>query len=290
MAKSLFKTSGGTISSLSTLIGITLVLVLVGVLLIVSLIGISVTNHYRGQVVIQVMLEDEASDSEIHQLKKQIEGSEYAASATYTSKEDAAKLMQEELGEEFVDFLGHNPLPASIDIQLSPDFDQDEALKEVISDLQQNDVVREVIYQKNLLQQMNANLSKWSLGIMIIGALLLIIAVVLIINTIQLAVFSQRFLIKSMQLVGATHWFIQNPFLRRGLWYGFVSSIFALAIIFGVLFYFREDLADVIEILQDKNSLIFVILGVIAVGLIMSWIATAYAVRRFIRTEAAKLY
>lgn len=290
MAKSLFKTSGGTISSLSTLIGITLVLVLVGVLLIVSLIGISVTNHYRGQVVIQVMLEDEASDSEIHQLKKQIEGSEYAASATYTSKEDAAKLMQEELGEEFVDFLGHNPLPASIDIQLSPDFDQDEALKEVISDLQQNDVVREVIYQKNLLQQMNANLSKWSLGIMIIGALLLIIAVVLIINTIQLAVFSQRFLIKSMQLVGATHWFIQKPFLRRGLWYGFVSSIFALAIIFGVLFYFREDLADVIEILQDKNSLIFVILGVIAVGLIMSWIATAYAVRRFIRTEAAKLY
>jgi cell division transport system permease protein len=125
---------------------------------------------------------------------------------------------------------------------------------------------------------------------MIIGVLLLTIAVVLIVNTIQLAVFSQRFLIKSMQLVGATHWFIQKPFLRRGLWYGLVSSIFALAIIFGVLFYFKQELKDIIEILQDKNSLLFVIAGVITVGLTMSWIATAYAVNRFIRTEAAKLY
>jgi cell division transport system permease protein len=290
MAKSLFKTSGGTISSLSTMIGITLVLVLVGVLLIVSLLGISVTNHYRGQVVVQVMLNDEASDGEIHQLKKQIEGSAYASSASYTSKADAAKLMQEELGEEFVDFLGYNPLPASIDIHLKSDFDQEEQLKVVISELEHNNLVREVVYQEDLLQQMNSNLSKWSLGLMIIGVLLLTIAVVLIVNTIQLAVFSQRFLIKSMQLVGATHWFIQKPFLRRGLWYGLVSSIFALAIIFGVLFYFKQELKDIIEILQDKNSLLFVIAGVITVGLTMSWIATAYAVNRFIRTEAAKLY
>ena len=272
------------------MIGITLVLVLVGVLLIVSLLGISVTNHYRGQVVVQVMLNDEGSDGEIHQLKKQIEGSAYASSASYTSKADAAKLMQEELGEEFVDFLGYNPLPASIDIHLKSDFDQEEQLKVVISELEHNNLVREVVYQEDLLQQMNSNLSKWSLGLMIIGVLLLTIAVVLIVNTIQLAVFSQRFLIKSMQLVGATHWFIQKPFLRRGLWYGLVSSIFALAIIFGVLFYFKQELKDIIEILQDKNSLLFVIAGVITVGLTMSWIATAYAVNRFIRTEAAKLY
>jgi cell division transport system permease protein len=290
MAKSLFKTSGSTISSLSTLIGITLVLVLVGVLLIVSLLGISVTNHYRGQVVIQVMLKDHAGEADIHQLKKQIEGSDYASAASYISKADAAKLMQEELGEEFVDFLGYNPLPASIDIQLRPDFNQEEQLTRVITELEQHPLVHEVIYQEDLLQQMNANLSKWSLGLLIIGALLLIIAVVLIVNTIQLAVFSQRFLIKSMQLVGATHWFIQKPFLRRGLWYGFVSSIFALAIIFGVLFYFKQELKDIIEILQDKNRLLFVIAGVVAIGLVMSWIATAYAVNRFIRTEAAKLY
>jgi cell division transport system permease protein len=236
------------------------------------------------------MLNDEASDGEIHQLKKQIEGSAYASSASYTSKADAAKLMQEELGEEFVDFLGYNPLPASIDIHLKSDFDQEEQLKVVISELEHNNLVREVVYQEDLLQQMNSNLSKWSLGLMIIGVLLLTIAVVLIVNTIQLAVFSQRFLIKSMQLVGATHWFIQKPFLRRGLWYGLVSSIFALAIIFGVLFYFKQELKDIIEILQDKNSLLFVIAGVITVGLTMSWIATAYAVNRFIRTEAAKLY
>lgn len=290
MAKSLFKTSGSTISSLSTMIGITLVLMLVGVLLIVTLLGISVTNHYRGQVVIQVMLNDSGSESEINQLKKKIEGSDYAASASYTSKEEAAKLMQEELGEEFVDFLGFNPLPASIDIHLKSEFDQEGQLDGVIASLENEELVREVIYQADLLQQMNKNISKWSLGLMIVGALLLMIAVVLIVNTIQLVVFSQRFLIKSMQLVGATHWFIQKPFLRRGLWYGFVSSIFALAILFGVLFYFKEELIDVIQILQEKNRLLLVIGGVLAVGLAMSWIATAYAVNRFIRTEAGRLH
>jgi cell division transport system permease protein len=290
MAKSLFKTSGSTISSFSTVVGITLVLILVGVLLIVSLLGISVTNHYRGQVVVQVMMKDDASETDIHQLKKLIEGEAYAASAKYTSKEDAAKMMQEELGEEFVDFLGYNPLPASIDIHLNPQFNQEEQLEAVIKNLENNPLVHEVIYQQDLLQQMNANLSKWTLGLIIVGALLLIIAVVLIVNTIQLAVFSQRFLIKSMQLVGATRWFIQKPFLKRGLWFGFVSSLFALAILFGVLYYFKEDLNDIIEILQEKNRLLFVIGGVFFIGLLMSWLATAYAVNRFIRTEAAKLY
>ena len=290
MSKSLFKTSGNAISSFSTVVGITLVLILVGVLLIVALLGTSLTNHYRGQVVVQVMMNDDALEEDILQLKKRIEGEPYTAAATYTSKEEAAKLMQEELGEEFVDFLGYNPLPASVDIRLNPQFNQGQSLKLAITELEQNELVHEVIYQQDLLQQMNANLSKWSLGLMIIGILLLTIAVVLIVNTIQLAIFSQRFLIKSMQLVGATRWFIQKPFLKRGLWYGFVSAVFALAIIFGLLYYFRTDLADVIEILQEQQRLLILIGGVFAVGLLMSWLATTYAVRKFVRTEAARLH
>lgn len=291
MSKSLFKSNGSAISSFSTVIGITLVLILVGVLLIVALLGVSLTNHFRGQVVVQVMMKEDASEADVFQFKKRIDGENYTASSTYTSKEDAAMLMQKELGgEEFVDFLGYNPLPASIDIHLNPEFNQQEGLKSVVEELQQSPLVQEVIYQEDLLQQMNSNLSKWSLGLVIIGSLLLIIAVVLIVNTIQLAIFSQRFLIKSMQLVGATRWFIQKPFLKRGLWYGFISSVFALAILFGVLYYFREEMNDVIEILQEKQRLLVLIGGVFAIGLIMSWLATAYAVRRFLRTEASKLY
>jgi cell division transport system permease protein len=137
---------------------------------------------------------------------------------------------------------------------------------------------------------MNANLSKWSLGISLIGVVLLIIAIVLIVNTIQLAIFSQRFLIKSMQLVGATHWFIQKPFLRRGLWFGFLASLLALATIFMLLFAFRSDLQDMINILQEKQRLLALIGGVLLIGLFLSGIATAYAVNRFVRTDSDKLY
>lgn len=290
MSKTLFKTSGSAISSFSTIVGITLVLIMVGLLLIVALLATSLSNHYRGQVVVQLMMKEGVAEEDIFQLKKRLDGEAFTASTKYTSSAEAAQSMQEELGEEFVQFLGYNPLPASIDIRMNPAFNQQEGLQNVIADLQSNPIVHEVVYQEDLLQQMNNNLSKWSLGLIIIGALLLIIAVVLIVNTIQLAIFSQRFLIKSMQLVGATRWFIQKPFLKRGLWYGFISSVFALAVIFAVLYYFRNDLQDVVEILRDQNRLLMLIGGVFAIGLLMSWLATAYAVRRFVRTEAAKLH
>ncbi len=290
MNRSPFKTSANTISSISTIIGITLVLVLVGTLLIVSLLGKSVTGHYRGQVVVQVMIADDVEEKDAQLLKKHIEGKAYTAEASYLSKEEAAALMQDELGEEFVDFLGYNPLPASIDIHIKPEFSDEDKLAEIVKELEKNTSVNEVVFQHDLLKQMNANLSKWSLGISLIGVVLLIIAIVLIVNTIQLAIFSQRFLIKSMQLVGATHWFIQKPFLSRGLWFGFLASLLALAVIFMLLFAFRSDLQDMINILQEKQRLLALIGGVLLIGLFLSGISTVYAVNRFIRTDSDKLY
>lgn len=290
MKRSPFKTSANTISSVSTIIGITLVLVLVGTLLIVSLLGSAVTGHYRGQVVVQIMIADDVEEQDAQLLKKRIEGEPYTSEASYLSKEEAAALMQEELGEEFVDFLGYNPLPASIDIHIKPEFSDEDKLAEIVKELEKNTAINEVVFQHDLLKQMNANLSKWSLGISLIGIVLLIIAIVLIVNTIQLAIFSQRFLIKSMQLVGATHWFIQKPFLRRGLWFGLLASLLALAVIFMLLYMFRSDLQDMINILQEKQRLLVLIGGVLTIGLFLSGVATVYAVNRFIRTDADKLY
>ncbi len=290
MSRSPFKTSANTISSISTIIGITLVLVLVGTLLIVSLLGSAVTGHYRGQVVVQIMIANDVTEQDAQLLKKHLEGEPYTAEASYLSKEEAAALMQEELGEEFVDFLGYNPLPASIDIHVKPEFSEDQQLAEIVGELEKNTAINEVVFQPDLLRQMNANLGKWSLGISLIGIVLLIIAIVLIVNTIQLAIFSQRFLIKSMQLVGATQWFIQKPFLRRGLWFGFLASLLALAILFVLLYVFRSDLQDMITILQEKQRLLSLIGGVLLIGLFLSGIATLYAVNRFIRTDASKLY
>jgi cell division transport system permease protein len=290
MSKTQFKTSANTISSISTIVGITLVLVLVGTLLIVGLLGSSVTSHYRGQVVIQVMLADDIQDEEIQHLKKQLEGEPYATQVNYLSKQEAADMMEKELGEEFVDFLGYNPLPASLDIHVKPEFSEENKIAEIVTALEENASINEVVFQHDLLRQMNANLSKWSIGISLVGIVLLIIAIVLIVNTIQLAIFSQRFITKSMQLVGATHWFIQKPFIRRGLWFGFLASLFALVIIFLLLYTFRGDLQDIINILQERSRLLALIGGVLVIGLILSGIATLYAVNRFIRTEASKLY
>jgi cell division transport system permease protein len=290
MSKSLFKTTGSSISSFSTVVGITLVLILVGILIMVGLLGISVTTHYRSQVVLQIMLRDEAPADQVQDLTSKVQTSGYAAEVVFTTKEQAARMMEEELGEEFVGFLGYNPLPASIDLKLNPDFNQEEQLDSLVSQLEKHPATYEVVYQKDLLEQMNRNLSKWSIALVLIGALLMVIALVLIVNTIQLAIFSQRFLIKSMQLVGATRWFIQKPFLRRGLWYGLVSGVFALFVIFVSLYYFREEAADFIEVLLADNGLLYLIVGVLGVGLVLSWLATAYAVNRYLRTEAAKLY
>lgn len=290
LARPLFKTSGSSISSFSTVVGITLVLTMVGVLFIFLLVANAVTRHFKEQLVVQVMLRDEVSEGSVLDLKKRLEGEPYAGGVTFTSKEDAALKYQQELGEDFVEVMGQNPLPASLDITVDPEYPDLGRLENDLLPLQQNPMVREVVYQKSLLQKVNENIAKWGIGLLVVGALFLLIAVVLIVNTIELAIFSQRFIIKSMQLVGATHWFIQKPFLKRGIWFGFISGIMALAIISGMLLYFREDLNPVIDILSDQQRFLWVAVVVMSTGLLMSWLSTAFAVRKFIRLRQQQLY
>jgi cell division transport system permease protein len=290
MSRSLFKTGGSTISSFSTVVGITLVLTMVGILFIFLLVANAVTEHFKEQLTVQLFIKEGAAEEEILIFKKEIEGKSFAGEVSYTSAQQAAQVMQQELGEEFVDFLGYNPLPASIDIKVNPSFSALDSLESMISEIDQNSMVSETVYQKGLLQQVNENIGKWGLGLLVVGVLFLIIAVVLIVNTIELAIFSQRFIIKSMQLVGATHWFIQKPFLKRGLWFGFISSILALTLLSGILFYLREPLRDVVEILVQGYRFIILLVGIMVTGLAVSWLATAYAVRRFVRLSQSDLY
>jgi cell division transport system permease protein len=267
-----------------------MVLTMVGTLIILLLVGGSVTRHFREQLTIQVMLKESAEEQDILRLQRSLEGKPYAGSVTYTSREAAAEMMQRELGEEFVDFLGYNPLPASLDIRVHPDFGALDSLGAYVAEISASPVVQEVIYHQNLLQQINENIARWGLVLTVVGALFLVIALVLIVNTIELSIFSQRFIIRSMQLVGATHWFIQKPFLRKGLSYGFTASVCALALLSAGLFFFRAELKDVIDILMDGNRFLYLIGGVLGSGLLVSWLATAYAVRRFIRLRLDQLH
>lgn len=289
-SKTLFKTSAGSISSFSSVVGITLSLTIVGVLFIFILVSQAVKSHFSEQITIQLMLQDDAPESQILALRKRIEAQPYTFEVKYISKEEAAQIMQEELGEDFVAFLGFNPLPASLDIKVRAEYTGSQQVQELESQMSNDPLVREVVFEKALLQNVNENIGKWGTGLFILGCLFIIIAVVLIANTIELAIFSQRFLIKSMQLVGATHWFIQKPFLRRGLWYGFLSSLLALFILISVLYAFQNELKDVIQILRDNGRLIWLILAIFTTGMLVALGATLYAVRRFVRLEAAQLY
>lgn len=263
---------------------------MVGVLFIILIVGKSVTRHFREQLTVQVMIKDKSPEEDVLRLQRQIEGMAFAGRVNYTSSEEAARIMQAELGEEFVEFLGYNPLPASLDISVNPEFSSLDSLPGYLSGIESSTIVSEVIYQKDLLQQINENLARWGLGLAIVGILFLIIALVLIVNTIELAIFSQRFIIRSMQLVGATHWFIQRPFLRKGMQYGLSGALFSLALISLGLYMYREELQDVIDVLIAERRYLVMIGGVIGVGVLVSWLATAYAVRRFLYRRLEQLH
>ena len=290
MRKSLFKTGGSTISSFSTVVGITLVLTMVGALFIFLLVAKAVTSHFNEQLTVQVFIKEGTPEDEILLFKKQLEIADFTGEIQYVSADQAAQMMQEEIGEEFVDFLGYNPLLPSLDVKIDPSYSSIDSLQFKFDEIAQLPMIDSIEYQKDLLQNINENIGKWGLGLLVLGILFLIIAVVLIVNTIELAIFSQRFIIKSMQLVGATHWFIQKPFMKKALRYGLVSALLALVVISAILFYFKAELVDVISILTDNYRFVWLIAGIFIAGALVSLLATAYAVRRFVKIAQTDLY
>ncbi|MDZ4824252.1 MAG: permease-like cell division protein FtsX [Flavobacteriales bacterium] len=290
MHKTLYRTSGSSISSFSTVVGITLVLTILGVVVILYFLAGALTSHYTEQLTVQVYLIPDVAEKDVLQLKKELEGEDFTGAVTYLSAAEAAAQFSKELGQDFVDVSGFNPLPATLDIKVDKDFRELAKLEAALNPLRNHALVDDLVYQKGMVQQMYENIGKLSIGFFLVGLLLLVIAVALINNTIMLAIFSQRFIIKSMQLVGATHWFIQKPFLWRGLKYGLVSSLFAITLLCAVLYTFRETLASVLEVLGSQYRYLWVMLAIAGTGLLVSWISTAFAVRRFVVLKQEKLY
>ena len=291
MSGSPFKTTKRNLTgSLSTIIGITLVLTMLGMLSILLLTARAMSSHFKNQVTLNIMMKEESSESEVLKLKKNLETEDYTINAKYISKDQAAAEYIEELGEDFVSYLGENPLPASIDLNLSPNYVRIDSIQWIIDDINQNAEVKEVVYHPSLIKSMNDNISKISFGLLIFSFILLVIAIALINNTIRLAVFSQRFIIKSMQLVGATHAFIRRPFILKGIWYGIFSAFLAIGIISGLIYLMKNELSEIPEILKSNNYYLFIIVLILGLGILISWASTNLAVRRFIRLKQSQLY
>lgn len=274
---------------ISTVFGIAMVLLMVGLLGLILVDANNLSRYVKENIVLNIIVDDAAHETDVIQLKKQLDKNPYVKQADYVSKELAARNLQKDLGKDFVSFLGFNPLPSSIDIYLKADYANNDNIEKFKSELLINPLVKEVIYQKSLVDQMNQNLGSITLVVLAFAGIFLVVSIALINNTIRLAIYSQRFLIKSMQLVGATKGFIRKPFLLYGIWHGLLGGLIAITLLMGMLYLATIEIPDLV-ILQNNIEFGIVFLGVIGIGILISGFSTYSAVSKFLRLKIYDLY
>lgn len=276
-------------SYVSTIISISLVLFMLGMLGIILLNAKQISDHVKENIGFSLYLKDDLSATEITRLKQLLEAKEYTNRIEYIDKEQAAAIMKKELGEDFVEFLDFNPLSGSIDVYLNSEYAEEGSAKLIENELKRLPAVRMVDYQMDLIAAVNKNVRKIGLVLLGFSLLLLIVVIALINNTIRLAIYSKRFLIKTMQLVGATGGFIRRPFVARGVVNGFISGIIAVILLSGVMYSVKTNLPEFFE-LQNFNVYGILFGLVVLLGILISWISTSLAVRKFLRMQSGDLY
>jgi len=276
-------------SYISTVISISLVLFMLGLLGLIILNAQKLSNHVKENIGFSIFLHENTTAEQASKIQENLNKQAYVKRTQFINKEEAAKLLQQDLGEDFVEFLGYNPLLASIDVNMNAAYAHPDSIGWIEASLARNPQILEVSYQKDLISAVNANVRK--IGIILLGfsVLLLIVVIALINNTIRLAIYSKRFLIKTMQLVGATGGFIRRPFVWRGIINGFFSALIAIALLSGVIYSVAQNMPDILDI-ADIQLYGILGVGVIVLGVLISWVSTSLAVRKFLRIQSTDLY
>ncbi|MEG9327771.1 cell division protein FtsX [Salinimicrobium catena] len=276
-------------SYFSVVISIGLVLFLLGLLGLLVLNTKKIADHFKEQIALTIYLKDTAKEVEINQLKKSLALADYTKSTTYVSKEEAAEAHSKEIGEDFMDFLGYNPLQNSIDVYMKADYISSGEVDEIAEELTAMNFVDEVVYDKPLISLLNENVTRISFWILVVSGIFTFIAVLLINSSIRLAVYSKRFIIKTMQMVGATKRFIRKPFIWKSVKLGMIGAILALAGMGAVLYYMNRSFPE-LELLSDIYLLTGLFVGVFLMGVIITWLSTFFATQRFLNLKTDELY
>ncbi|WAC01285.1 permease-like cell division protein FtsX [Lacinutrix neustonica] len=276
-------------SYISVVLSIALVLFLLGLLGLFVLNAKKVADHFKEKVTVTIFLKDTAKDVEVKQLEKSLAMADYVKSTTYVSKDQALESMKAESGEDVLDFLGFNPLKNSIDVNLKADFVTSEKLESISEEALSKNFVDEISYDKDLVAQMNDNVKKISFWILLISALFTLIAVLLINSSIRLAVYSKRFIIKTMQMVGATKHFIRRPFVWQSVKLGIIGAILAL-IGMAIVLYFVDRTFPELAFIKQPGLIIALFVFVFLLGIFITWISTFIATQRFLNLNTDKLY
>jgi cell division transport system permease protein len=273
----------------TTIVSITLVLTMLGLLGLTILHARKLSDYVKENIGFRVYLKEDAPPEDIIILQKKLDAEPFVKSSRYISPEEAARELTADLGEDFIDFLGYNPLPPSIDLRVRAAYANVESLETIERNLMQEVVVKEVFYQKSLVHLINKNVNRISIVLLGFTGLLMLIAIALINNTIRLSVYSKRFIIRTMKLVGATRRFISRPFIVRGVLQGFYSAIFAIILLATILYFLMQQIPELVS-LYDIYIYIAVFLLVILTGMFLAWVSTWFAVRKYLRMTEDELY
>ena len=276
-------------SYLTLVISISLVLFLLGVLGMVLINAHGLSDYFRESLSFSILLDEEVKEADIRMLQKDMDAKPYVKSTEYISKDEAATKLKEDLGEDFVNFLGYNPLSPSIDVFLYAGYTSPDSVANIEKYILEYPFVKEVYYQESLLYLINENVKKISLFLLIISSFLFLIALTIINNTIRLSVYSKRFLIRTMQLVGATRSFIRRPFLFRSALHGLIAALIAMTLLLGLLYLVEREF---FMLFTFQNTSMLLILGaaIIIIGILINLISTFFSVNRYLSISDDKLY
>ena len=270
-------------------ISISLVLIVVGMLVFILLNARAISDHVKRNIGFAVIVKDNTNEAEIKRVQKILDTQPYVYASKYITKEQAAKSFKKEMGEDFERILGANPLLPSIEIKLNPAYANNDSLAMIEKGLARFDIIHEVYYQKSMIESINENIRRITILFLIVGAVLVLISFTLIRNMIHLAVYSQRLLIKTMQLVGATPFFICKPFVYGSMWRGFFGALIANLVLLGAIFFVQENVGNVINIM--RQDVILLMVGfVILSGVVLSFFSAWFSVRRYLRRDLNDLY
>ncbi|HQX03649.1 MAG TPA: permease-like cell division protein FtsX [Flavobacterium sp.] len=276
-------------SYFSVVLSVFLVLFLLGILGLFVINSKKISNDFKEEIPMSVYFKDNANDSVLKSFGTMLKESAFVKTDTFVSKEMAASKHKDIIGEDFMQFLGFNPLQNSYDINLKADFVQADSIKTIEQKFKENKFISDIVYDKHLVDLVNDNVKKITFWILVITGFLALIAVLLINSSMRLSIYSNRFIIKTMQMVGATKSFIRKPFIMRSIKLGVVGALLAIVAIIGVLFYIDTNFPK-LGILDDQLMIGAVLLGVLVLGVLISWFSTFFATQKFLNLRTDDLY
>lgn len=276
-------------SYFSVVLSIFLVLFLLGILGLFVLNSKKLSDDFKEEIAMTVFFKNEATPTDLNAFGKELHTSKFVKSNVFVNKKDAAKMHTDIIGEDFMTFLGENPLQNSFDIHLKADYIVSDSIRKIESHFRENAMISDIVYDKQLVNLVNDNIKKVSMWILIISGFLTLIAVLLINSSIRLAIHSNRFIIKTMQMVGATKAFIRKPFILRSVKLGLVGSGLAVLALISSLVYLNANFPN-LGILDDGLMISLVLFGVLLIGVLITWVSTYFAAQRFLNLRTDDLY